>query len=138
MVRRSAFYYFGQYIGTLSSGGIQSAVYSSMNGRNGLAGWRWNFIIDAIISVIVGIIGFYALPGDPYNCYSIFLTDDEIRLARKRLKKAILMETTSIKKLLVGRYGSVLFLIGKSGFFRYGIYFVGVTVTLVQVVTSYG
>lgn len=87
MVRRSAFYYFGQYIGTLSSGGIQSAVYSSMNGRNGLAGWRWNFIIDAIISVIVGIIGFYALPGDPYNCYSIFLTDDEIRLARKRLKQ---------------------------------------------------
>lgn len=86
MVRRSAFYYFGQYIGTLSSGGIQSAVFSSLGGRNGLAGWRWNFIIDAIISVCVGIIGFYALPGDPYNCYSIFLTDDEIRLARKRME----------------------------------------------------
>lgn len=86
MVRRSAFYYFGQYIGTLSSGGIQSAVFSSLGGRNGLAGWRWNFIIDAVISVIVGIIGFYALPGDPDNCYSIFLTDDEIRLARKRMQ----------------------------------------------------
>ncbi|AQZ09416.1 (ZYRO0E08228g) [Zygosaccharomyces parabailii] len=87
MVRRSAFYYFGQYIGTLSSGGIQSAVYASLNGRNGLAGWRWNFIIDAIISVGVGLIGFYSLPGDPYNCYSIFLTDDEIRLARKRIEQ---------------------------------------------------
>lgn len=87
MVRRSAFYYFGQYIGTLSSGGIQSSVYESLSGRNGLAGWRWNFIIDAVISVVVGLIGFYALPGDPYNCYSIFLTDDEIRLARKRLQE---------------------------------------------------
>ncbi|CAI4841731.1 hypothetical protein SCEPF1_0075001600 [Saccharomyces cerevisiae] len=87
MVRRSAFYYLGQYIGILSAGGIQSAVYSSLNGRNGMSGWRWNFIIDAIISVAVGIIGFYSLPGDPYNCYSIFLTDDEIRLARKRLKE---------------------------------------------------
>lgn len=87
MVRRSAFYYLGQYIGILSAGGIQSAVFSSLDGVNGLAGWRWNFIIDAIISVVVGIIGFYSLPGDPYNCYSIFLTDDEIRLARKRLKE---------------------------------------------------
>lgn len=87
MVRRSAFYYLGQYIGILSAGGIQSAVYSSLNGVNGLEGWRWNFIIDAIVSVIVGLIGFYSLPGDPYNCYSIFLTDDEIRLARKRLKE---------------------------------------------------
>ncbi|CAI4234045.1 BAH_G0000070.mRNA.1.CDS.1 [Saccharomyces cerevisiae] len=87
MVRRSAFYYLGQYIGILSAGGIQSAVYSSLNGVNGLEGWRWNFIIDAIVSVVVGLIGFYSLPGDPYNCYSIFLTDDEIRLARKRLKE---------------------------------------------------
>ncbi|CAI4045445.1 hypothetical protein SUVZ_10G3310 [Saccharomyces uvarum] len=87
MVRRSAFYYLGQYLGILSAGGIQSAVFSSLNGVNGLEGWRWNFIIDAIVSVAVGIIGFYVLPGDPYNCYSIFLTDDEIRLARKRLKE---------------------------------------------------
>lgn len=34
---------------------------------------------------MVGIIGFYSLPGDPHNCYSIFLTDDEVRLARKRV-----------------------------------------------------
>lgn len=87
MVRRSAFYYFGQYIGILSSGGIQSAVYQSLNGRNGLAGWRWNFIFDSVISLIVAAIGLYALPGDPQNCYSIFLTDDEIRLARNRLKE---------------------------------------------------
>ncbi|CAI4551813.1 ASN_collapsed_G0025880.mRNA.1.CDS.1 [Saccharomyces cerevisiae] len=56
MVRRSAFYYLGQYIGILSAGGIQSAVYSSLNGVNGLEGWRWNFIIDAIVYVIVGLI----------------------------------------------------------------------------------
>ncbi|SCU83200.1 LAMI_0C02366g1_1 [Lachancea mirantina] len=87
MVRRSAFYYLGQYAGILSAGGIQAAVYATMNGVNGLAGWRWNFIIDAIVSVAVGIIGFYSLPGDPYNCYSIFLSDDEIRLARRRLKE---------------------------------------------------
>lgn len=54
---------------------------------NGLEGWRWMFIIDAIISFAVGIIGFYSIPGTPQQCYSIFLTDEEILLARKRLKK---------------------------------------------------
>ncbi|AQZ16914.1 hypothetical protein BZL39_K05070 [Zygosaccharomyces parabailii] len=87
MVRRSAFYYFGQYIGSLSSGGIQAGVYGTLSGKNGLSGWRWNFVIDAIVSAVVGVIGFYSLPGDPRNCYSIFLTDDEIRLARKRLQE---------------------------------------------------
>lgn len=99
MVRRSAFYYLGQYIGILSAGGIQSAVYQSLNGRNGLSGWRWNFIIDAIVSVVVGIIGFYSLPGDPHNCYSIFLTDDEIRLARKRVDQNQTAKTNLSDKL---------------------------------------
>lgn len=87
MVRRSAFYYLGQYAGILSASGLQSAIYAVLDGKRGLSGWRWNFIIDGVISVVVGIIGFYVLPGDPYNCYSIFLTDDEIRLARKRLRE---------------------------------------------------
>ncbi|CAI4503228.1 BCN_G0026790.mRNA.1.CDS.1 [Saccharomyces cerevisiae] len=73
MVRRSAFTIWASILGILSAGGIQSAVYSSLNGVNDLEGWRWNFIIDAIVSVVVGLIGFYSLPGDPYNCYSIFL-----------------------------------------------------------------
>ncbi|KAM3159552.1 putative transporter SEO1 [Lachancea thermotolerans] len=87
MVRRSAFYYLGQYAGILSASGIQSAIYAAMDGKHGLSGWRWNFIVDGLISVVVGLIGFYSLPGDPHNCYSIFLTDDEIRLARKRLRE---------------------------------------------------
>nr|CAI6719064.1 ASN_HP1_G0046800.mRNA.1.CDS.1 [Saccharomyces cerevisiae] len=72
MVRRSLLLLFGPVYPYSIAGGIQSAVYSSLNGVNGLEGWRWNFIIDAIVSVIVGLIGFYSLPGDPYNCYSLF------------------------------------------------------------------
>lgn len=87
MVRRSMFYYIGQYLGVLTSGLLQGAIYNSLNMVNGLEGWRWMFIIDAIISVVVGFIGFYSLPGTPDQCYSIFLTDEEIILARNRLRK---------------------------------------------------
>lgn len=87
ITRRSMIYYIGQYLGVLTSGLLQAAIYNSLNMVNGLEGWRWMFIIDAIISFAVGIIGFYSIPGTPQQCYSIFLTDEEILLARKRLKK---------------------------------------------------
>uniref|UniRef100_A0A060SWU6 ARAD1A08228p n=1 Tax=Blastobotrys adeninivorans TaxID=409370 RepID=A0A060SWU6_BLAAD len=83
--RRGGVYYFGQMLGVLTSGLLQSAAFDNLNGVNGLAGWRWMFIISAIITFPVGIIGFWALPGTPDKCYSVFLTDDEIRLARKRM-----------------------------------------------------
>lgn len=87
IARRSMFYYFGQYLGTLTSGLLSGAVVRRFEGVGGMAAWRWIFIIDGIISVVVGIIGFYMLPGTPTDCYSIWLTDDEIRLLRKKLRQ---------------------------------------------------
>lgn len=87
IARRSMVYYFGQYIGIMTSGLISGGVVDHFEGVHGLAAWRWIFIIDGIISVVVAILGFYMLPGTPTDCYSIFLTDDEIRLLRRNLKK---------------------------------------------------
>ncbi|CUM68602.1 uncharacterized protein PRCAT00006329001 [Priceomyces carsonii] len=84
--RRSMVYYIGQYLGVLTSGLLSGNIVDSLDGVNGLAAWQWIFIVDGIISVFVGFLGFYLLPGTPSNCYSIFLTDDEIRLARKRVR----------------------------------------------------
>lgn len=86
IARRSMFYYFGQYLGILTSGLLSGAIMRSFTDRDGIEAWRWIFIFDGIISFIVGFLGFYMLPGTPSDCYSIFLTDDEIRLLRRRLK----------------------------------------------------
>ncbi|KAK6201501.1 putative permease [Scheffersomyces amazonensis] len=83
--RRAGFYYLGQYLGVLTSGLLSGAIERNMGGINGLDAWQWIFIIDGIISVIVGILGFYMIPGTPQDCYSIFLTDADIRVARKRM-----------------------------------------------------
>ncbi|ODV64167.1 MFS general substrate transporter [Ascoidea rubescens DSM 1968] len=85
--RRGAIHYFGQMIGTMSSGLLQAAIHRSLDGTAGLPGWRWMFIINAIITIPVGLIGFMLIPGTPYKCYSVFLSDEEIRIARARLKK---------------------------------------------------
>lgn len=84
---RSMCYYLGQYLGILTSGLLSGAIVRNYDGVYGLDAWQWIFIFDGIISVIVGFIGIYMLPGTPDNCYSIWLSDDEIRLLRRKLKK---------------------------------------------------
>lgn len=82
--RRGALFYSGQFLGVLTAGLIQGSVFASLDGINGLAGWRWCFIIDGLISVVVALAGFMMLPGTPFSCYLIWLTDEEILIARKR------------------------------------------------------
>lgn len=87
IARRSMVFYFGQFAGVMTSGLISGAIVDRFEGVNGLAAWRWIFIIDGCLSIVVAILGFYMLPGTPTDCYSIFLSDDEIRLLRRRLKQ---------------------------------------------------
>lgn len=92
------FYYCGQMLGVLTSGLLAGHTTSAFDGYGGLSGWRWLFIIDAIITVPTAILGFFIVPGTPTQCYSLILTDDEIKLARARLKRAniTLTHTASI------------------------------------------
>lgn len=86
--RRGGFFYFGQMLGLLTSGLIQSSAFRNLSGVNGLSGWRWLFVIDAIITIPIGLMGFFIIPGTPKNCYSLWLTDQEIYLGRKRMREA--------------------------------------------------
>lgn len=92
--RRGGIFYCGQMLGTLTAGLLQAAIYENMHGFGGRAGWRWMFIIDGLATSVIGFFALYMVPGTPYNCCSLFLTDDEIRLARYRLKKANIQPPT--------------------------------------------
>lgn len=92
--RRAGLYYWGQMLGLCTAGLIMSSCIR-LDGIHGIAGWRWMFIIDAIITIPIAIMGFFFLPGTPKHCYSLFLTDEEIYIARKRLQDCnIAIETT--------------------------------------------
>ncbi|KAH8894640.1 retrograde regulation protein 2 [Thozetella sp. PMI_491] len=65
LAKRMGFYHSCQAIGSMMSGALQAAIMGSMDGRFGLAGWRWLFVINAIITVIWGCFGFVLLPDYP-------------------------------------------------------------------------
>ncbi|GAV52327.1 hypothetical protein ZYGR_0AG03180 [Zygosaccharomyces rouxii] len=97
---RVALFFAGQMLGGITSGLLQSSIFRSLNGTNGIAGWRWMFLIDSMaISLPTVILGFFVIPGIPSKCYSLFLTDDEIRAARNRIKRTGITDGVSKNQL---------------------------------------
>lgn len=84
--RRLGLMYIGQFLGVLVSGLIASGAIQLA--PNGMKGYKFMFLLDGTISFVIAFITFFCHPGTPAKCYSIWLTDDEIRLARNRMKKA--------------------------------------------------
>ncbi|OMP81747.1 Pantothenate transporter liz1 [Diplodia seriata] len=65
LAKRMGFYHSCQAVGSMMSGGLASAIVGTMDGHAGLAGWRWLFIINAIITVVWGCLGIFMLPDLP-------------------------------------------------------------------------
>ncbi|KAG5357930.1 putative transporter SEO1 [Yarrowia sp. B02] len=86
--RRAGFVYCAQFLGTTTSGLLAAAAITHLDGYLGHKGWQWLFILDGIISLPIGLLGIWILPGTPERCTSLFLTEEEIVLARERLKKS--------------------------------------------------
>ncbi|KAK3951347.1 luciferase-like domain-containing protein [Pseudoneurospora amorphoporcata] len=85
--RRGGVFYTGLTLGTLTAGLIQSAASSRLEGVDGLAGWRWMYIICALITIPVGILGYFILPGTPEHPNKWFLQEEDVRIAKERLAR---------------------------------------------------
>lgn len=85
--RRGGIFYVGLTLGTLTAGLLQSASTTYLDGVHGLTGWRWMFIINAIITIPVGLAGPFIWPGTPEKAKSYFLSKEEVELARTRLER---------------------------------------------------
>ncbi|CCH46765.1 putative transporter SEO1 [Wickerhamomyces ciferrii] len=74
-------------LSSMFAGYIQAGVYTTMNGRYGLPGWKWVFLVDGFISIPVAFIGFYCLPDFPQNSRAPWLTKKDRQFALARAKK---------------------------------------------------
>ncbi|KAH4077259.1 hypothetical protein HBI75_235210 [Parastagonospora nodorum] len=85
-------------IASMFSGYLQAGLYTSMNGRHGIAGWRWLFIMDAIISIPIAIWGFFGLPDQPHNTRAFYFSADHIKYGIERIEKFGRREQTKLSR----------------------------------------
>jgi MFS family permease len=74
-------------IGQLFSGFLQAAAYTHLSGVGGMAGWRWLFIIDGIITLPLAALGFFFFPNLPQGGKKTWWTTEaEHVLSVKRMQ----------------------------------------------------
>ncbi|KAF2112789.1 major facilitator superfamily domain-containing protein [Lophiotrema nucula] len=83
--KRTGVWYVSNNIAVMFGGYLQAAAYKNLNGIGGMAGWRWLFIIDGIISLPIAIAGFFIFPGLPSSKKPWWLTEAQHALAQKRV-----------------------------------------------------
>ena len=65
-----------------SFGGLLAFAIEKMNGRGGLSGWAWIFVLEGIVTIICGLASFFLVHDFPDDAK--FLKDeDRIRIIRR-------------------------------------------------------
>lgn len=69
-----------------SFGGLLAYGLTHLHGASGLAGWRWLFLVEGLISLVVGLLALFVLP-DSFEA-AWWLREDEKQLMRVRHERA--------------------------------------------------
>ena len=85
LAKRSCIFHTSSAIATMFSGYLMAAVYH-LNGKGGLAGWQWLFIVDGIVSLPIALAGYFVLPDVPEITRAPYLTRKDIAFAQKRMR----------------------------------------------------
>ena len=81
---RTGLFYSGSLLSGAFSGLIAAGIVNGMNGARGLLAWRWIFIIEGSIAVLVSGAAFFILPNFPAN--TKWLTEEERAYASWRME----------------------------------------------------
>lgn len=80
--RQALFFSAASIAGAFS--GLLAFAIAKMDGTGGLEGWRWIFILEGVLTVLVAFVAYYWLYDYPDTAK--FLTDDERAFIQHRLK----------------------------------------------------
>ncbi|KAH7402809.1 MFS transporter [Pyrenochaeta sp. MPI-SDFR-AT-0127] len=80
---RMSIFYTGNLLASSFSGLIAAAVFATLDGKHGLEGWRWLFLIQGLITVGAAVLAFFMLPNSPLQ--TRWLTPAERELAHNRI-----------------------------------------------------
>ncbi|KAJ3882379.1 pantothenate transporter liz1 [Lentinula edodes] len=84
LAKRIAIFHLSGSLGTSFGGYLQAAVYTTLNGVHGIAGWRWLFIVCGCMTTPCAIGLLLVLPDLPSNTRVWYLSQEERKFALER------------------------------------------------------
>ncbi|KAK4688214.1 MFS transporter, ACS family, pantothenate transporter, partial [Tremellales sp. Uapishka_1] len=86
---RIGFYHSCQTIGAMMASALQAAIQKGLDGHGGIAGWRWMFVIDSIVTLSIASAGVFLIPDFPSNPNprAFWLKSRHVELAKERSKR---------------------------------------------------
>ena len=84
---RTAILYSGSLLSGAFSGLISAGITNGLDGAKGLRAWRWLFIIEGVITIVIAFAAYLVLPNFPRT--TTWLTENERQLAIWRLDEDI-------------------------------------------------
>lgn len=84
---RFAFLQSGQIL-ILATGSIVNYGLNHLDGRAGLAGWRWMFLVQGLVTCTIGIVTYWWMVDFPENAQRsfYFLSEKETQVATRRIQ----------------------------------------------------
>ncbi|KAF2642843.1 putative MFS transporter [Massarina eburnea CBS 473.64] len=82
---RMSIFYTGNLIASSFSGLIAAGVFAGLDGKHGLEGWRWLFLLQGVVTVGVAVVGFFILPDAPLQ--TRWLSQAQRELAHARIAR---------------------------------------------------
>lgn len=83
--KRVTLFYSTANMASMFSGYLQAGAYDGLDGRLGRAGWQWLFIVCGVISLPIGVLGYFFNPDFPENTRAFYLSEAEAAFAQQRL-----------------------------------------------------
>lgn len=84
---RFAFMQSGE-VSVFATGNIVNYALNHLNGKAGLAGWRWMYLVQGLITCFLGVVTYWWMVDFPENAQNsfCFLTEKEAHLAARRIQ----------------------------------------------------
>ncbi|KAJ3532108.1 hypothetical protein NM208_g8586 [Fusarium decemcellulare] len=101
--KRAGVWYVSSNVGAMFGGYMQAAAHAGLDGKGGMAGWRWVFIIDGVISLPIAAAGFLLYPGVPTSPRIWWLKEAEQKLAQARMQDDGVRKSGKIGKRMLKR-----------------------------------
>lgn len=89
--RRYSLYYTAVALSGMFGGLIAGGLLQRLDGKHGISGWRWLFIVEGAGTCLVSLVSFFFLPDFPST--TRWLTPEERKLASLRLARDSLGDT---------------------------------------------